>query len=795
MALRSLARAPGFTAVALLSLGVGIGAVTTIYNWTDRFLLHPLPMVPSVERLVQLETRGPGASTWATSYPTYRDWAERSQVFEAMAALDMEAVGVRFDQGVERAWALVTTDTYFDLLGVRASHGRTFHPGEEAAAAPVAVLGHDYWQRRFAGDPGVVGRTIAINGHGYEVVGVLPPRFGGSLVGLNFDLYLPITTYPILQPGVNLDARGSHSLGVLARLKPGRTRAQAQDDLDRVGRDLEVLYPDHATRAVVGLITDQGPPAVMKPVFLALFGVTGLVLLIACANVANLLLVRGIARRKEIGVRVALGSSRPRLVRQLLAESAILALSGGALGLLLAYAGRGALMALVPPSPFPIGMDFAFNWRVVIAALSLSAGTVALFGLWPALRASRPDLVGVLKDLPTGAADRSPARAVLVGAQVALAVVSLACAGLLLRAIERSRQVDTGFRDPAGLLLVDTELRAAGLGDTAGVAAVELALERIRQVPGVELAAASSFVPLSWTCCNSSIVQVDGYEPRRDENMSIVTAVVTPDYFESLRIGLLEGRTFAAADRETAAGVAIVNQAFVRRFWPGQPAIGRQFRQAGRDLTVVGVVRDGKVRDLTEAPIPVVYRVLGQSVVPALTFHVRAAAGNPKLLTEALRREVRAVHPDLPFVGARTMEENMLQATIGQQIGSRTLAAFGALALLLCAVGLYGVMAYSVSQRTREIGVRVALGAARGDITRLVVGQGLRITLGGLLAGGVMAIGAGRLMQGLLLGMKPGDPVTFGAVLLLLGIVAMAASVIPARRAARLDPVRSLRAD
>jgi predicted permease len=794
IALRGLARSPGFAAVAVFSLGTGIGAVTTIYNWTDRFLLSPLPLVPESDRLVQLLTRAPGGDLWSVSYPSFRDWAARNQVFEAVSVSSLEQVGVRFDQGVERAWATTTSDDFFDVMRVRAIHGRTFRPGEEAAAAPVVVLGHEFWERQFQSDPGVVGTTLVINGDGFEVIGVLPPKFGGAYVGLNLDLYLLVTTYPVLFDRNPLQARGSHFLDGVARLKPGMTLAHARDDMRRVGSELEAIYPDDANEAVVQPITAQGPPATMKPVFIALLGVTGLVLLIACANVANLLLARATSRQKEIGVRLALGAGRPRLIRLLLAESVLLALGGGLLGIALAFLGRDAIIALVPPTPFPVGMEFPLNGRVIGLAMAVSATTVAVFGLWPALRASRPDLVPVLKDVGTGSRKRSTSRAALVSAQTALTVVSLACAGLFLRAIQRSHRLDPGFRDPASLLLMDTDLRIAGLGDSAGPIVLDRALERIRAVPGVERAAAGTFVPLGWSCCSSTTVQIDGYTPQRDENMSVVYAVVTADYFETMGIDLLAGRSFTTQDRSDTEGVAIVNEAFVRRYWSGRSALGRQLVQSDRRLTVVGVARDGKYRQLTEAAFPLIYRPIGQRYSPWFTVHVRAR-GNPRALAETIRREVRAADADLPLLSARTMSESMMQSTIGQQIGSRTLAVFGSLALLLSAVGIYGVMAYAVSQRTREIGVRVALGAARRDIARMVLREGLRFTIIGLVAGGALAMGAGRLMAGLLLGVSPSDPVTFAAVTALLVLVAIAACLVPARRAAAIDPVRAFRAD
>jgi len=793
VALRGLARSPGFVAVAILSLGFGIGAVTTIYNWTDRFLLHPLPEVADSDRIVMLQTVAPGGGTWAVSYPTYRDWTERAQAYDGITVTSPEQVGIRFDEGVVSSFVLLTTDNYFDVFGVRALHGRTFQAGEGRRAAQVVVLGYDYWERRFGADPSVVGRQLVMNGNGYEIVGVLPRRFGGNYVGLNLDLYALVDTYPALLGDSPLERRGSQFLEAFARLKPGLTVADAEADAKRVGAELDALYPDDANQPAVQSILDQGPPATMRPIFYALFAVTGLVLLIACANVANLLLARATVRARELGLRRALGAGRGRVVRQLLTESAVLAGGGGALGILLAYLGRNAMLAMVPPTPFPIGMEFPVNGRVIAVAVGLAALTVVVFGLWPAVRASRPDLVTVLKDVTTGSKGRSFARTGLVATQVALAVVSLVAAGLFLRAIGQSLKVDLGFRDPSHLLLVETDLRVGGLDENTGPEAVDQLLARLATVPGVERAAANTFVPLGWSCCRSSFARIDGYEPAEDENMSLTYNLVSAGYFETMGIELVSGRGFDPLDR-TGDDVAVVNEAFVRRYWPEQQAIGRTFRQSGRDFTVVGVAKDGLYRTLTDAPFPLIYRPFGQGYVSGLTLTFRTSV-DPKSLAETLRREARAERPDLPFAGVRTMTESMQQATIGQQIGSRSLAVFGVIALLLSAIGVYGVMAYTVSQRTREIGVRVALGAARRDIARMVLRQGLTIAGIGVVIGVGLAALAGKAMEALLLGVSPADPFTFVSVVGLLVVVAVAASLVPAIRAAGVDPMRAFRAE
>jgi len=793
VALRGLARSPGFVAVAILSLGFGIGAVTTIYNWTDRFLLHPLPGVAEADRVVQLETVAPGGGTWAVSYPTYRDWAERSRVFEGLTVTSPEQVGVKFDDGVYSSFVMLTTDNYFDVFGVRAIHGRTFQPGEGRRAAQVVVLGYDYWERRFNADPSVIGRELVLNSNGFEIVGVLPRHFGGNYIGLNLDLYALVDTYPVLLGDSPLARRGNQFLEAFGRLKPGSTMADAKADARRIGAELDALYPDEANQPEIKSMLDQGPVVVMRPIFYALFAVTGLVLLIACANVANLLLARATIRARELGLRRALGAGRGRVVRQLLTESALLAVGGGALGILLAYLGRNAMLAMVPPTPFPVGMEFPINRRVIAVAVGLAALTVVVFGLWPAVRASGPDLVTVLKDVTTGSKRRSFARTGLVATQVALAVVSLVAAGLFLRAIGQSLKVDLGFRDPDHLLLVDTDLRVGGLDESTGPEAVDQLLARLSAVPGVERAAVNTFVPLGWSCCRSTNASIDGYQPAEDENMSLVYNLVSADYFETMGIDLVSGRGFTRLDR-TGDNVAVVNQAFVRRYWPEQQAIGRSFRQSGRDFTVVGVAKDGLYRSLTDAPFPLIYRPFGQGYVAGLTLTFRTSV-DPKSLAETLRREARAERPDLPFAAVRTMTESMQQATMGQQIGSRSLAVFGLIALLLSAVGVYGVMAYTVSQRTREIGVRVALGAARRDIARMVIRQGLAIAAIGVAVGVVLAALAGKAMEALLLGVSPADPVTFVSVVGLLVFVAVAASLVPAIRAAGVDPVRAFRAE
>ncbi len=793
-AVRSLTRTPGFTAVAVSSLGLGIGAVTTIFTWTDRWVLNPLPVVQDASRLTYLQTRAPGGGTWAVSYPSYRDWSQRTRAFDGITVFNLTQVGVRIDGGTERAWSLIAGADYFDVLGVPMVAGRSFRPEEERDASQVAVLGYSYWQRRFHGDPGVINRKLNLNGHDFTVIGIAAARFGGAYVGLNMDLYLPVTTRTVLDGTSPWQDRGWQWLDAIARLKPGMTLAGAREDLARVGRELDRLYPNEMNHPVLASIQSQGASAALLPVMGALLGVTGLVLLIACANVANLLLARAATRRQELGVRLAIGAGRARIVRQLLTESLLLAVAGGGAGLLMAWWGRNAIRGFIPPAPFPIDFETSLNPRIVLFSLAVTLATVILFGLVPALRASRPDLIQVLKALPTGSAARGRLRGTLVAGQVALSLVALVCAGLFLRALSRAQHVDLGFKDLDRLLLVSTDLHLAGLPDSAGPAMIERVLARVRAEPGVVNAAVGDFVPLGFGGTSSAGIAVDGYTPGKDENMSVQYARVSPGYFETMGLVLRSGRPIGAQDLAGAAPVAVVTEAFAKRFWSGQDAVGKQFSRGSARVTVVGVAQDSKHRQITEAPYSFIYYPIAQQYTSEFALHVRTAVP-VRTLAEALRRHLAAAVPSLPFLDPRSMSEQIIPATIAQRMGARMLALFGGVALLLAAIGLYGVVSYSVSQRTREIGVRLALGADPRGVVGLVLGQGLRLTAIGLGVGGVLSLGAGMLVRNQLFGLSPADPVTFVALALLLAAVATGASILPALRAARVNPIAALRSE
>ncbi len=799
-ALRSFAREPGLTLVAVLSLGLGIGASATVFTWLQGMVLDPLPAVPEWERLVVADTKSPEGGTWSVSWPDFHDWRESAGTVD-LTAWQMMQVGIRDGSGpTERAWGMLTSGNYFEDLQVGATIGRLLRMDDERNRTPVAVLGHGYWQRRFASDSGVVGRTISLNGAAYTIVGVAAPRFGGTYIGLNLNLYVPITTLPLLTTDgeVALQDRQRRSLGVVGRLKPGATIEQAAAELDplarRVGAAGGLAEP---LGAVVRAHNTVDAPGAMRPVLSALLVLAGLVLLIACANIANLLLARAIARRREVAVRMAVGASRSRLVRQLLTESLTLAAVAGAFGVFVSLWGRDLMLALLPAVPYPVGLNFELEPRVIAFAVAITAGAAVAFGLVPALQASRPELVPTLKDeIGDGAGTRGRLQGALVVAQVALSLVTLVSAGLFVRTLDRYRNMDTGMRSLDRVLLVGTDLRLSGVSnDSAQVAVVRGLLERVRNLPGVDAAATARAVVLGPGPIATTAMTIDGYASRPNENLNIGLNLVSGDYFKTTGIDLLDGRDFRDADLADGAAVAVVNEAFVRKYLAGRTAIGATLRiGGGQPVSIVGVVATSKYDSYTEGPTPMVFRPLGIGAGPAaFTLHVRSTGANPLDLTASIRTAFAEVSGELPFLDPRSMADFTTIPYWPQKIGAIMLASVGVLALLLAAIGIYGVMSYTVNRRAREIGVRVALGAERRDVIGLVVGRALRLAGLGLLVGGGAALGAGQLLESQLEGVSPSDPLTFATIIGLLGLVALLASWLPARRAAKADPLVVLR--
>jgi predicted permease len=799
-ALRGLRKTPGFALVAVLTIGLAVGANTSVFTFMERFVLRPVPMVPETDRLVVLRTGAPGGGEWSVSYPDFRVWREGARAFEGITVQSFNEMNVRIDGPSQRAWGVLASWNLFETLRVRAILGRTFRADDETQAITSAVISHAFWQRAFAGDSGVVGRHVMLNNQDFTIIGVLPRRFVGTEVGLSFDLWVPVTVRPLILPGGDgmLTNNGWRWLTAVARLKPGISLAQARQDMQAAHRSLaETVVSDRNTTVLVKRFSDQGAGAAFRPLSGALLGVTLVVLLVACANLANLLLARATARSREIGIRLAVGAGRGRLVRQLLTESLVLALGGGALGLLIALWGRDSIYSFVPASPLPIVFDMPLDARVLGFALAATLVTGLIFGLIPALQASRVDLVPALRDgAATGPARRSRVQATLVGAQVALSLVSLVCAGLFVRGLQRAQAVDIGVRAPGQVLLASTSLFLAGhKSDTTGGPVLERLLAEVRTLPGVRSASVATRVALGFGGGNSSSLDVEGYEFRPDEDSAIPWSSVGADYFATMGTTILQGREFATIDRSGTQPVAVVNEAFARRYWPGRAALGLQIRFSGGDWrTVVGISRDTKLEKLDETPEPFVFVPMLQVYASSFTLHVRAD-GDPHLLQQSLRRAFERVDPNLPFNDVRTFAENMGAVTFVQDMGASMLTAFGLLALVLAAIGLYGVLSYSVAQRTREMGVRIAIGASRHDVLGLIIGRAMRLTAVGLGVGIVLAAGAGQLLRSQIFGVSPLDPLTFVSVIVLLAAVAFVAAWLPARRAARVDPIVALQSE
>ncbi|MGH9850294.1 MAG: ABC transporter permease [Blastocatellia bacterium] len=799
---RMLLKYPLVSLVVALSIGLGVGANTMVYTWMEGLILNPYPAVEDADRLVGLNTLnqdGSASGAPPMSYLEAQDWRERAQSFAGMAVYRPTRLSLRTEAEAmgEPVWSEYVSGSYFDVLGVRPALGRTFLPEEERAAAPVAVISHGFWQRRFQGDPAISGRRVQLNGVDVTIIGVAAQRFGGVRVGVAFDLWLPVTLQPQIEKAADRTRnRGDRWLQGFARLKPGVTVAQANAELNALALEVSAANGESpAVGATARLMRQQFLGSLLTPLFSALLVVTGLVLLIACANVANLLLARASLRRREIGIRVALGAKRGQIVRQLLTESLLLALLGGLCGLLIALWARDVFMFFVPPVPQPVVMPVEMNLRVVGFAFALTLATALIFGLAPALRASRPDIVSVLKDEGRGQSGaKSRLRSALVVAQITFSLVALVCAGLFLRSLREARTLELGFTDPAHVLLVSTDFNLAGLKEPEAMAAADRLLERARALPGVKQASFSTMIPLGFGGHSRSGTTIEGYTPAQNERMSVERIIVSEGYFETMGIPLARGRGITRQDQREGLRVAVVNEAFAARYWPGQEALGNRLDQGPGWATVVGVAKNSAYRDPGEAPYPVVYSALPQRFEPVTTLHVRTAQ-EPKLLAETLRREFSAINADLPFLEPRTLLEHISASSFVQFIGAAMLSAFGLLALLMSAVGLYGVLAYIVSQRQREIAIRLALGARESDVLRLALAQGWRLIACGLGLGLPAALVAGRLLRSQLPGVNPNDPLTFAAIAVLLAGVTLLACWLPARRAAKVDSLIVLRCE
>jgi predicted permease len=814
--LRLLARNPGFAAVAILSLALGIGINTAMFSVVNTILFAPAP-VAAPDRLAEIYTTTVADKPYlTTSYPDFLDLRRAASDFSGMAAHALVR-GIYRHAGdrAEIVLGEVVSENYFEVLGVRPFLGRAFLPEENRTELthPVAVLSNGFWRRRLGGTSDVLGRTIELSGVAYTVVGVAPREFVGTVPGLTPEFWVPLMMVEKLSfvgiqtqspsPGrTRLERRGTRFLFVTARLAPGRSVDEARAQVETIASRLVLenpqvdkglkatLLPARAVRLHPMVDDLLGPAAAV------LMGAVGLVLLVACANVASLLLARASARSREIAVRLAIGAGRGRIVRQLLGENLVLAALGGALGVVLAYWASRLLTAALPALPIPLSFHFGLDHRVLLFAGLVSLATTVLFGLAPALQTSRRNLVTALR----GEGDVLPARSrrvhlrdLLVVGQLALSVVLLAAGALLLRGLARAGGIDPGF-DPRRLAVLGFNLKMNGYSPEQATVFQRRMVDRLRAVPGVERVSLVSRAPLG-SDHSMEGVRIPGIHQPDDEPALIDSASVDPDYFAALGLRVIEGRGFTEADDAQARGVVVITQAMARRFWPGRSAVGQRIFTEGFDgpsFEVVGVVPDYKIRSLGEKPCPYLHFAWAQQPSQNTTVLVRSRREAAPLVP-SLRRAVLELEPAIVFTEEGTGADVLRLTVAPTRLGAGLLATFGSLALLLAAVGLYGVVAQSVERRTREIGVRMALGADVPSVLGLVLGRGMRVAAAGVGLGLAFAAGLTRVLGSLLYGVSTLDPLAFSAAAALLLGVALVANLLPARRAARVNPLVALR--
>jgi macrolide transport system ATP-binding/permease protein len=814
---RILAKQPGFTAVAALALALGIGVNAAILSAVNGFVLRPLPVEEPSELMAPYWGKKADAEAWDEfSYANFVDLREQNKSFADLCAWDEVSAGVSSGEGrnaadderAEVAWGELVSANYFDVMGVRPALGRGFLPEEDRTpnTHPVAVISHQLWQRRFGGRADALGKTVYLNGQQFTVVGVMPESFIGSTFYLRYSFWAP----SMMAQRFNRRAewktdRGYATVRLYGRLKPGVTAEQAEADLNSVVGNLAQLYPKENADTKIQVVREldgryQGATKYIKYGGLMALCISGLVLLMACANVANLMLARATTRAREIGIRLAIGASRGRIVRQLLTESVLLSLLGGVLGCAFAYWGTALIQTTVPPVPYPISLEFGLDRYALKWMLLISLLTGVVFGLAPAVLASRADLVTVIKG---GAPQTSHGRrrwnlrGALVVAQVTISIVVLICAGLFIRSLGKALETDPGFRTD-NLITMQINPKLLGYDQQTIWRQFHEIQRRIEALPGVRAAALTDDLPLqAGNLSRGPVVREGEADPPPNQGFISDCSFVSPNYFDTVRTPLMLGRDFTEHDDADAPAVVIVNQEFARRFYGGaEQAMGKRFRfaQGTPLMEIVGVAKDGLYRNIYEDRRPYMFLPVYQQTYAAVAVVISVeSAGALQSAVEGARDEIAKVDARLPVYGVMTAEENMTIAFWGPRLAAGMATTFGVLALVLATMGLYSVMTYAVSQRTREIGIRMALGAQVRDVLRLVVSQGMYMALIGIVLGLTGAFLLTRALASLLLGVGTTDPVTFVGVPALLVAVALLACYIPARRAARVNPLLALR--
>ena len=803
-ALRNIRSAPGVAAVAILTIAAGVGANTTIFSWMRSLLLDPLPGTAQPERVVAIENSAPDGAPITTSYLDFRDFRDNLKLVHDVTAYRGYVFSVGDATNTERVWGEIASGGLFDLLGVKPEAGRFFSAEERddvQNAHAVVVISHGYWKSRYRSDPAAVGSILRINRTPFTIIGVAPEGFHGVQTGLDYEFWAPLTMYgQLTHTGVwMLEDRNARNFMMLARLAPGATTEQARAEVQALANRMSVADAD----------SNQGIGATVLPVWQShfstqatmltpvevLMGAGGVVLLIVCANLANLLLVRATARTKEFSVRLALGAKPRQVAVQLFTETLLLSITGALGGLILADWFGDALRWLLPRVAMPV-MRPALHGQVLAFNAGLAVFVAVLASLVPALHASRTGINEVLKQSGRGGTTggrTNRLRGLLVISEVALAVIALVGAGLFIKSFESARAIDPGF-SPDGVALAQFDFSTTGYDAQQVDNFCRRLRERLLQRPGITGVSYDDSVQLGFHGGNWETVEVQGHVPGRNENMKIYRDLVSPGYFDSMKIPLVEGRDFDWRDDVNSQKVMIVNQEFARRFLANRLVIGSKVHGWGEWFTIVGMAHDSKYHRVTESPQPYFYAPIRQIFRPeyGLTFHVRTS-GSVNEAIQALRAETAAMDPALTIFDAEPMTEYIAASLFGAKIAATLLSVLSCVGLLLVAMGLYGVLAYSVAQRTQEIGLRMALGASAADVLKLVVRQGLRLTFIGVVVGSVVALASGRFLSSLLYAVRPADAFTFVAVSLVLTAIALLACAIPVRRATRIDPMVALR--
>jgi len=794
---RGIAHAPFHHAVIILSLAVGIGVNTVVFSWLRQAVFSPLPGIG--HPVAALETKDDTGNYVPLSWLEYKDVRAMLPSFTGVLAHRPRAYNLGENERDQRIFGMLVSENYFELLGLRPHLGRFFLPEEATrpGQAPVVVLSHAFWRGHYREDPGILGRTLKLNGRALTVVGVAPEGFHGAMHSLSFDVFLPLTIAAELQPAsTELSSRATRNYYMLALPKSGIPAAQLRGELDAAAARLRKDYPE----------TNKGFALELMPLWRAPRGgqlaSTGLatlqvfaflILLVVCANTASLQLARASTRRREIGVRLALGAGPGRIVAQLLGESLLLAGTGAALGVFLALWGVDLIRQMPVPGTLPVRLGLELDWGGLVFALLLGGGCGVLFGLAPALQLGRTDVQTALRAGRGSTAGRSRLRSALIGVEVATALVVLVLAGLFLKSFRNARTASPGYDTPR-VLLASLDLAGRGYNADRGRALLDELLARLRQAPGIEQAAMGGQVPLEVRGLPTGVISVEGKE--FDPGRKILYYNVSPGYFATLGIPIVSGADLAPLGRVDLPLDAVINEEMARRYWPGESPVGRRFEVSKKHYVVAGVVPSVKLTSLNEAPRPAAWLTLRAQFVFTPTLHVRATAGaDPLGLAAGVRSTLRQLDPELPALDVRTLAQHVDNNLFLQRLPAQMLAVIGPLALALAAIGLYAVLAYSLAQRTQEIGVRIALGATPGGVVRQMVREGMAVALAGSTCGLIVALGAGWFFRPVLVGVPFGDPLIYLGIPTLLLAVAALACWLPARRAARVDPLIALRAE